>query len=262
VPHLLLNGASIFYERSGVPGAPVLLLSHALGTTARMWEPLLELLGRQYELIRYDMRGHGQSSTPLGPYLIDQLGHDVLALVDSLHLRRIAFCGISAGGLIGQWLAVNAPENFRAFILCNTAAKIGTPESWNQRIAAVEQGGMAAIADALLARYLTASFREGHPEIAARMREMLAASDPLGYISACAAVRDADLRAAIANVRTPTYIVAGQHDALTTLDQARFMQQQISDSSLVELPAAHISSIEMPLEFAATVLTFLKGQVN
>jgi 3-oxoadipate enol-lactonase len=121
---------------------------------------------------------------------------------------------------------------------------------------------MAGIADALLARYLTASFREGHPEIAARMREMLAASDPLGYISACAAVRDADLRAAIANVRTPTCIVACQHDALTTLDQARFMQQQISDSSLVELPAAHISSIEMPLEFAATVLTFLKGQVN
>jgi 3-oxoadipate enol-lactonase len=260
MPQVALNGTSIHYEQSGVQGAPALLLSNSLGTTMDMWEPQLEAFRQKYTLIRYDMRGHGKSSVPAGPYTIEQLGGDVIALIEALNLSQVAYCGLSIGGLIGQWLAVNEPEHFCAFIFANTAAKIGNAEGWSQRIATVEQGGLAAIADGGLQRWFTAAFREKNPRTAARMRTMLVSCNPSGYVSACAALRDTDLRDAIGAIDAPVCILAGQHDAVTTIEHAHFMQQQIAGSYVVELPASHISNVEAPAEFKTAVLDFLEQQ--
>jgi 3-oxoadipate enol-lactonase len=260
MPQLTLKGASICYERSGVSHAPTLLLSSSLGTTMDMWEPQLEPLRQRYNIIRYDLRGHGKSSVPPGPYTIDQLGGDVLALIEALRLTRVAFCGLSIGGMIGQWLAANAPQNFSSFILANTAANIGTRETWNQRIAAVEQGGLTVIADGVLQRWFTPSFREAYPQKTGQMREMLTSCNPQGYASACAAIRDMDLRDSIGAIDKPVCIIAGQMDVVTVVDDARFLQRQIKGSSLVQLPAAHISNVEASAQFTTAVLDFLEEQ--
>lgn len=260
MPLVALKDTSIYYERSGLPGGPALLLSNSLGTTMDMWEPQLEAFRQRYTLIRYDMRGHGRSSVPTGPYTIEQLGGDVMALIEALDLSSVAYCGLSIGGLIGQWLAVNAPEHFRAFIFANTAAKIGNAEGWSQRIATVEQGGLAAIAEGGLQRWFTPAFRERASRTAERMRTMLASCNPSGYVSACAALRDTDLRGSIRAIDAPVCILAGRHDPVTTIEDARFMQQQIAGSYVVKLPASHISNVEAPEEFTTAVLGFLEQQ--
>jgi 3-oxoadipate enol-lactonase len=258
MPQVTLNGFSLNYELSGAPEAPAVLLSSSLGTTMNMWEPQLEEIRRQYAVVRYDMRGHGNSSAPDGPYTIDQLGEDVLALMRELRLPRAVFCGLSIGGMIGMWLAANAPQHFHGFILANTAAKIGTQETWNLRIAAVEQDGLASVADSVIRRWFSPAFCETHPQATAEMREMLVSCDPNGYVSACAAIRDMDLRDSIRGIKKPVCILTGEYDIVTTVADARFLEQSIAGSSLVQLPAAHISNVEAPGEFTNAVLSFLK----
>jgi 3-oxoadipate enol-lactonase len=260
MPYFANGNVSLHYERSGVQGAPALVLSSSLGTTAELWTTQLPEFEQHYDVIRYDMRGHGASSVPMGPYSVEQLSDDVLGLINELQLADVAFCGISIGGAIGQWLAIHAPEGFRAFILCNTAAKIGTLENWKIRIATVRQEGMNAVADRILQGWFTSPFREVNPETVARMRAMLTQCDPAGYVSTCAAVRDVDLRNAVHQIRKPVCIFAGKHDLSTTVEDAQFLHRAIEGSKLVELPAAHISNIEAATQFTAAVLDFLKEQ--
>ena len=260
MPHLAIDDTSIHYERSGVSGAQTLILSTSLGATMEMWEPQRPVFEQHYDLLRYDMRGHGTSSVPPGPYSVAQLAQDVLALVDFLHLNKPVFCGLSVGGAIGQWLAIHAPQKFEAFILANTAAKIGTLDGWRQRIDAVQDGGIAPLADRILQGWLTVQFRQSQPEVAAKMRSMLVACNTAGYLSTCAAVRDADLRDLVHQIHKPVCILAGQHDLSTTMEDAEFLHHAIQGSKLVELPAAHISNVETPLLFTEAVLDFLQGQ--
>ncbi len=258
MPQLALNGFSLNYEQAGVSEGAVIMLSNSLGTTMDMWKPQLAVLGKRYTIVRYDMRGHGNSSVPDCPYTIDHLGEDALALIKTLQLTRVVFCGLSIGGMIGLWLAANAPQNFHGFILANTAAAIGTPDTWNQRIATVEQGGMGAVADSILQRWFTPLFREMHSETTAHMREMLISCAPKGYVYACAAIRDMDLRSSIGGIGKPVRILTGEHDTVTTVADARFLEQQIVGSSVVQLPAAHISNVEAPEQFTSAVLSFLE----
>ncbi len=262
MPHVFLDrdGRSIFYERAGLRGAPVLLLSGSLGTTLRMWDAQVDGLSDRYDIIRYDLRGHGKSSTPAGPYTIDRLGGDVVALVERLEVNQIAFCGLSLGGAIGQWLALHSSERFRAFILANTASSIGTPALWSERIAAVEEKGMAGVAEGILGRWFTPAFHRDSPSTVERMRRMLSSCNPKGYVAACSALQGMDLRASIQSIHTPTCILAGEDDLVTTLSDAEFLRDNITDSKLVVLSAAHISNIEVPTAFNAAVLQFLQEQ--
>lgn len=253
------DSISLHYERSGREGAQTLILSTSLGATLEMWDPQRKAFEQNFDLIRYDMRGHGQSTIAPGPYSIEMLANDVLALMESLDLSNVIFCGISIGGAIGQWLAINAPERFCGFVLSNTAAKIGTLEGWTERIAAVELGGVAAIADRSIQGWLTAQFREAHPEIAANLKQMLLSCNPAGYIAACAAVRDFDFRNALHAIRKPVCILAGTHDGSTTVADAVFLRDSIADASLIELQAAHISNVEASDAFNAAVLNFVSG---
>jgi len=252
-----LRDVSLHYEISGKTNAPVLMFSNSLGTTLEMWQPQLAEFEREFQVLRYDMRGHGKSSTPAGPYSMDMLGSDALALLDALGLESVHFCGLSIGGAIGQWLGIHAASRLRKLVLCNTAAKIGTTETWNARISTVELEGMGAIVDAVISRWFTAPFlATGGPAVAA-MREMLASADPAGYAAACAAIRDMDQREAVDSIQTPTLVVGGEFDMATTIADARFLEGRIAGARFVSLPAAHISNAEVPAQFNAALLDFL-----
>jgi 3-oxoadipate enol-lactonase len=257
MPKPEVNGARIFYTLSGKADAPVLMMSNSLGTSLEMWQPQLAAFENKFHLLRYDMRGHGNSGLVDEACSISTFGHDVLALLDELQMDKVHFCGLSVGGVIGQWLGANAPERLRSLILCNTAAKIGTRESWNQRIADVEQHGMAAVTEAALERWFTPAFRLAAPDAIAPFRAMLLATNPRGYTLVGAAIRDMDQRKLVEDIRVPTCVIAGEHDPATTLDDARFLQAKISGATLVPLPVAHISNVEAAAQFNQAVIDFL-----
>ena len=248
-----------FHHRvDGAPDKPVLVLSNSLGTDLAMWEPQLEALRAHFRVVRYDTRGHGQSPVTPGPYSIEQLGRDVVSLLDDLHIERAAFCGLSLGGMVGQWLGVHAPSRIAKLVLCDTAPKIGTPDVWNTRIATVHEKGMSAISEALIGRWFTPAFVAREAAVIARMKAMLERQPAQGYVAACAAVRDADLREAIARIAAPTLLVAGTHDPVTTPADAAFMASRISHAKVVEVPASHLSNIEAADAFTAALLDFLR----
>lgn len=257
MPELTLGDLRLTYRLDGPSDAPVVLLSNSLGTSLAMWEPQMLALTARYRVLRYDARGHGASSAPPGPYAIGQMAHDVIALLDHLGIQRARFCGLSMGGMVGMWLGCNAPSRLERLVLCNTAARIGPPDIWNARIARVQEGGMAAIVEAVLARWFTPAFLAASSPMLEAARRMLATTSPEGYAAACAAVRDMDQREAITRIGVPTLVIAGTHDVVTTLADGRFMAERIPGARYVELPAPHISNLERPAEFTAALLDFL-----
>jgi 3-oxoadipate enol-lactonase len=243
----------------GSPGAPALVLSNSLGTDLAMWEAQLPALAARFRVLRYDTRGHGASTVTPGLYSIDQLGRDVLMLLDALKIPRAHFCGLSLGGMTGMWLAVHAPDRIERLVLASTTARIGTPEAYNQRIESVRKSGMTAVADAVIERWFTAGFRARAPEAIAPFRAMLIATPPEGYAACCAAVRDMDQRDAIGRISHPTLVIAGTHDVATPPADGRAIAERIRGARYVELDAAHISNVEAAQRFTAEVLGFLGG---
>jgi len=214
-------------------------------------------LSRHFQVLRYDTRGHGQSSIPAGPYTVEQLGRDVLALLDQLHLDRVHFCGLSMGGSTGMWLGLNAPEHLRKLVLCNTAAKIGTAEIWNPRMETVRNGGVKAISSGVLGRWLSPPFRAKAPDATAKVLNMLESTDTLGYIANCAAIRDFDVRQSVASIPIPTLVIAGTQDVSTTVADGRYLAEQIPGARYVELDATHLSNIDQSAAFTSAVTGFL-----
>ena len=254
-----LKATRIHYELTGPPGAPVVVLSNSLGTNLSMWDAQMPEFTKRFRVLRYDQRGHGKSSVPAGPYTMEELGRDVVGLLAALKLAHVHFCGLSMGGQTGMWLGVHAAERIGRLVLCNTGAKIGTPETWNARIAAVEREGMKSVATAVLERWLTAAFRSAHPHVAAKILGMLESTDPQGYIACSAAVRDFDYREKVAAVRAPTLVIAGTHDPSTPPEGGRGVAQKIPGARYVELNAAHLSNVEVSQRFTAEVASFLSA---
>jgi 3-oxoadipate enol-lactonase len=254
-----VRGGRIHYRFDGVASAPVLVLSHSLGTDLDMWEPQIAVLARRFRVLRYDTRGHGASFVAPGPYGIDGLARDALDLLDALEIARAHFCGLSMGGMIGIWLGVNASERVARLVLCNTAARIGSPEIWNARIDTVRKRGMEGIADAVLGRWFTPSFLQAGAAGIDRVRRMLLATPAEGYIACCEAIRDTDLRDAVSRVRSPTLVIAGAADASTPPTEGRFLAERIPGARYVELNAAHLSNLEAAEQFTQAVSTFVSG---
>ncbi|HWV08535.1 MAG TPA: 3-oxoadipate enol-lactonase [Pseudomonas sp.] len=257
-----LADGDLHYQLEGPAGAPVLVLSNSLGTDLHMWDAQMTAFTRYFQVLRYDTRGHGQSLVTGGPYSIEQNGRDVLALLDHLDIAQAHFCGLSMGGLIGQWLAINAPERIVRLVLCNTAAKIGTPEVWNPRIDGVLAGGAQAmrdLRDASISRWFTADFAEANPDQVEPIVGMLGQTSPEGYAANCAAVRDADYREQLGAIRAATLIVCGSGDPVTTPEHGRFMQARIAGAELVEFHAAHLSNVQAGDAFSQRVLEFLRA---
>jgi len=262
MPFIQLPEGPLHYQLDGPQGAPVLLLSNSLGTDLRMWDPQMPALTRHFHVLRYDTRGHGQSLVTPGTYSMEQNGRDVLALLDALQLPKVLFCGLSMGGLVGQWLAINAPERLQRMVLCCTAAKIGNPDIWNPRIEMVLRDGQAAmraLREASIARWFTPTFAQAHPEQVQPVVDMLAQTSPEGYAANCAAVRDADFRDQVGSITLPVLVVSGTADAVCPPADGRFITDQIPGAEFVEFNAAHLASIEVGDAFIERVLTFLQA---
>jgi 3-oxoadipate enol-lactonase len=252
-----IGGARIRYRLDGPIGAPFLVLSNSLGTNLDMWEPQLAAFTRRFRVLRYDSRGHGLSEATPGPYTIERLGRDVVALLSELRIDRAHFCGLSIGGMAGMWLGVHARHCVDRLVLCNTAPRIGSAERWNARIDAVNKSGVSGIADSIMELWFTPRFRDAAADSVRRMRAMLIASSAEGYIASCAAVRDMDQWATLAGIDRPTLIVTGTHDAAPPPADGRRMAELIPGAKAVELDAAHISNVEAAARFTAEVLAFL-----
>ncbi len=248
---------TLHHELSGRADAPVIVLSNSLGTTLEMWDAQIDALKASYRVLRYDTRGHGRSAVSPGPYTIDQLGRDVIALLDSLDIERAHFVGISMGGLTGQWLGIHAATRIDKLVISNTAARIGTAEGWRARAELVRQQGLGEVADGAAGRWFTQEFIAQQPAAAHALTARLRSLSPEGYAACCDALGDADLREEIARVACPTLVVAGRHDPVTTVDDARFIAARVPGASIVELDASHLSNVEAPDAFTDAVLRFL-----
>lgn len=259
MPYVTLPSGNFFYRYDGPTDGPLLVLSHSLGTDHSMWEPQLPAFTRVFRVLRYDSRGHGASAVTPGPYTIKDLGQDVLDLYDALGIRRAHFCGLSMGGMVGMWLAANAPDRVDRLMLCNTAARLGPPQIWDTRIEAIRAGGMSAIVPAALGRWFTAAFMSGSPVVIGRMGQILSNTPAEGYIACCEAIRDMDQRAILPNIRAKTLVIAGELDATTTPTDGRFLASSIPGATYAELAAAHLSNIEAAGPFTDAVLRFLVG---
>lgn len=245
-----VHGHRCHYQLEGPAGAPVLVLAHALGATLEMWAPQVNDLGERYRLLRYDIRGQGLSERTPGDYDMAMLGRDVLGLVEALELGRFSFCGLSMGGMIGQWLGLHAGHRLERLILCNTAAQIGQREGWNERMASVLRDGMGAVAEAAIGRWFSPAFAAAEPLVVETVRQQLLAADPQGYVANCAAIRDADFSANLPYIRVPTLVIAGRLDAGFPVPAAEAMAAAMPHARLRVLEAAHLSNVEARRTFS------------
>lgn len=224
-----------------------------------MWEPQIPDLLQHFQVLRYDARGHGASEVPAGDYTLDQLGQDVLRLADRLGLKTFAFCGLSMGGAVGQWLAINAPQRLTRLVLANTSPRFGTPDLWDARIKAVLEGGMQAIVDAIMQRFFSPDQRES--AWAQSTRAVLLATDPKGYAACCAALRDVDTRALLSKIFVPTLVIGGDKDPSTPWEgNGSTLARDIPRAKAFHLQTAHLSNLEQPQAFTSAVLDFLLGE--
>ena len=256
MPFLSVNNTRLFYRLEGSSGLPVLTLSHSLGCDHSMWAPQMPDLLDHFQVLRYDTRAHGASDIPPGDYTMDQLGQDVLGLLETLKISQTAFCGLSMGGAIGQWLALNAPQRLSALVLTNTSPKFGTPDLWNARRQAVIEGGMKAVVDAVMQRFFSTGNQSS--SIAQSTRAVLQASDPKGYAACCAALRDADFRPGLARISIPTLVIGSDRDPSTPWEgHGSVLTKEIPGAKAVRLDTAHLSNLEQPRSFTAALLDFL-----
>ncbi len=238
----------------GTPNSPVLVFSNSLGSEMMMWDELIPYLLPYFRVFRYDAPdGEFQAKT------IDDLGKYLLNLLDAHEIKQFYFCGLSMGGLIGQWLGINHPERLKKLIISNTGAKIGNDERWNGRIETIKKDGMQAIVDDTMERWFTENFRKNNPQRVAETHAMFLRSNLEGYTNCCAAIRDADFREKLPNISTETLVITGDEDPVTNVEQAEFLVKNIPNATLKILPARHLSATELPQEFAEIVIDFITG---
>ncbi|WP_111858677.1 3-oxoadipate enol-lactonase [Acinetobacter sp. CFCC 10889] len=257
MPKFTSNDAEINYQTFGDANNPAIVFSNSLGTKYSMWQAQIDALQNDFYVICYDTRGHGASSAPQGPYSIEQLGQDVINLLDHLNIEKANFCGISMGGLTGQWLAIHQAAHFNRVIVCNTAAKIGQEQAWNDRAALVREQGLQPIAATAATRWFTERFIQSQAAVVESLSNDLAAGSAEGYASCCEALAKADLREDLKNITVPVLVIAGQQDPVTTVTDGQFMVDRIANSQLFEINASHISNIECPDEFTQAVRNFI-----
>jgi 3-oxoadipate enol-lactonase len=239
MPMIDADGCLLNVSVEGRDGGPTLMLSNSLGSTMQMWEPQMKALTQVFRVIRYDRRGHGKSNVPPGPYSLERFGRDVLAILDDLNIAKTHWCGLSMGGMVGQWLGANASDRFGKIVLANTTCHYPDPTRWNDRIKAVKD------------------FREREPQIAANMKAMMLTTPVEGYIACCEALSTLDQRELLPKIKSPTLVIAGRHDMSTTVADGEFMRSRIPGASMTILDAAHISNVEQPHAFTDALVGFL-----
>jgi 3-oxoadipate enol-lactonase len=243
----------LFHRLDGPADAPVLVLSNSLGTTHELWDPQIAAFVEHFRVLRYDQLGHGRSEVPAGPYSVELLGTELVALLDQLGIDRFSFCGLSLGGTVGQWLGASVPERLGRLVLAGTSAYLGPPERWTDRAALVRRVGLVEVAAGTIERWFTPDFGDW-----VRWRDAIEATPREGYAACCDALAVFDFRDQLGEIQAPTLVVVGEGDPATTPDEARVLEQGIPDARLVVVPhARHLVNVEQPEAFTAAVLEHL-----
>jgi 3-oxoadipate enol-lactonase/4-carboxymuconolactone decarboxylase len=261
LPFATIHNARMFYRLQGNVGRPVLILSHSIGTDHSMWDLQAADLLPHFQVLRYDTRGHGASDAPGGGYSVAMLGGDILGLTDSLGISQFAFCGLSLGGAIGQWVAAHAPERVTHLVLANTSPQFLPRANWETRITTVHRGGMPAIVDIVMPRlFLPDTLVKENPHVAS-IRSVLSGTDPAGYTACCAALRDMDHGNLLRQIQAPTLVITGDQDVSTPWSgHGERLAREIPGAKTLHLAAAHLSNIERPRSFTTALLEFLLPQ--
>ena len=250
---------SVFHRLDGPAGAPVLVLAHSLGTTHAMWQPQVAALAADHRVVRYDHRGHGRSPVPPGPYRVEELGADLLGLLDSLGVDRAGVAGLSLGGMVGMWLAAHAPSRVGRLALLCTSACPGDRPMWTERAATVRSRGVAAVADGALERWFSPEFRHRHPGVLAWARTMLVGTPAEGYAAACEAIGALDLTPVLPRIATPTLVVAGAGDPALPVPHSERIAAAIPGARLSIVDAAHLANVEQPDLVTGLLTQFFSG---
>jgi 3-oxoadipate enol-lactonase len=245
----------------GPEDAPVLVMANSLGTTLHMWDEQASAVRDLFRVLRYDHRGHGGSPVPPGPYAIEDLGRDALALLDGLGIERFSWCGLSIGGMVGMWLASEAPERVESLVLCCTSALLGPRELWDERIRVAREEGMDALVENVVARWFTPDFFSGEPEKVEKVEKasrMLRETDPEGYAGCCAAIREMDLRDRLGGIRAPTLVLSAAEDPATPPEHGELIRDSITGAGFEVIPnASHLANMERPEAVNRVILAHL-----
>lgn len=258
MPLIDVDGCAINVQVDGRKDAPALMLSNSMGCSLEMWQPQMATFAERFRVIRYDRRGHGQSAPSDAGYSVERFGKDAVAILDHLGVDKAHWCGISLGGIVGQWMAAMAPKRIDRLVLSNTTSYVADPTNWLNRIKVVQESGLASIADAVLAGWLTEGYRGSHPEVVASLRQMLVSTDPTAYAGCCATLSKLDQRALLSRIVCQTLIIAGEHDKSTPIPAAELLKSKIPHARMETIEAAHISNVEAADKFTQLVLSFLE----
>ncbi|MDL5364260.1 3-oxoadipate enol-lactonase [Xanthomonas sp. NCPPB 2654] len=257
MPFLELPTHRLHYRVDGSEGRPWLTFCNSLGTDLHMWDGQIDALAPYYRVLRYDRRGHGASSAVPGPYRVEDLAGDVLALLDALSVERTHFCGLSIGGLTGQWLGLHAGERLQTLTVCATAARIGTEDSWRARIAQVRAEGLAGLLDGTRERWFTPAFAAMQPAAVEAILATFLGTDAQAYLACCEAVAGADFRGALGGIATPLLALAGHDDPVCPPDGLQAIATQAMRGSLAQVHGRHLCNLESPHAFNDALLRFL-----
>lgn len=253
------DGCPIYVTVEGREDAPALMLSNSLGTNLTMWDQQADEFARHFRLVRYDRRGHGQSGVPQGPYSMERFGRDVINVLDALGIEKTNWCGLSMGGMVGQWLGANAPDRVEKLVLSNTNYYYAEKSFWNDRIKAVREKGLAPLVEPNMQRWFTEGFRNSAPAAMDRMKAMFLATKVPGYVGCCEAIAAMDFRPSNPDIKAPTLVIVGTKDDATPAAAGETIAQQIKGAKIASLDAAHIANAERPKQYTETVLNFLLG---
>jgi 3-oxoadipate enol-lactonase/4-carboxymuconolactone decarboxylase len=240
------------YQLQGTPNSPVLIFSNSLGSEMMMWDEVVPYLLPYFQVLRYTTSPRDLDK----PCSIGDLGEQVIQLMDELGIESAYYCGLSMGGLIGQWLGIHHPQRFHKIVLSNTGAKIGNDERWNDRIETITKNGIQAIVDDTMERWFTEAFREANPTRVAETKAMFLRSDIKSYSKCCEAIRDADFLEQLHQLSVETLVITGDEDPVTNVEQAQFLVNHIPNATLHVLHARHLASTELPKEYAETLISF------
>ncbi|WP_045728715.1 3-oxoadipate enol-lactonase [Xanthomonas sp. GPE 39] len=257
MPILELPAHRLNYRIDGSEGRPWLTMCNSLGTDLHMWDAQITALAPHFRVLRYDRRGHGASTTAPGPYRLQDLGGDVLALWDALSIERSHFCGLSIGGLTGQWLGVHAGQRLLSLTLCATAAKVGTAENWQARIEQVRAQGLASLREGTCTRWFTPAFVASQPATVQAILDTCQATDVEGYIACCHALAEADLRDHLSAIEVPVLALAGHDDPICPPAELQAIAAQVANGSFTEVQGRHLCNLESPHAFNDALLRFL-----
>jgi 3-oxoadipate enol-lactonase/4-carboxymuconolactone decarboxylase len=258
LPFATVDNIRLFYRLEGKTDRPLLVLSHSIGTDLGMWAPQVEDLLPHFQVLRYDTRGHGASDAPQGEYSIERLGRDLIGLLDALNISRFAFCGLSMGGAVGQWLALNAPERMSGLVLANTSPQFGPRTNWESRMRTVSEKGMAGIAEIVMPRFFSSETLARGDVHVNTVKSVLLGTNPVGYFGCCAALRDFEGTQSVGKIRVPTLVIGGDRDVSTPWEgHGQILAHSIPGARALRLLAAHLSNLERPRSFTAALLDFL-----